>query len=357
MSFSQTAVHRAIVIVDVENFGDPARTNAHQLAVREEMYEALRQSFAQAGIGWDAGMAEDRGDGVLVLVPPEVPKSWLVSMVPARLAEMLAVHNAACAAQERIRLRMALHAGEVHRDAHGWAGVSLNRAFRLIDAPPCRAALRDPSAVVALIVSEWFYDEVVRHHPAAQPACFHQVHVAVKETSMTAWVRVLEAGEALSGEEAWQVAMLAARDAQIQLAPPALLQVRFSLLPDTAAFTGRDKELDRITTVVKRAAAAGRLVAIDGMPGIGKTTLAIHAAHVLKDQFPDRQLFINLQAHTPGQEPLTPEAALAELLTAIGVEASYLPPGLPGRTVVRPGESGGSEACGPAYRIPSASAL
>jgi len=174
---------------------------------------------------------------------------------------------------------------------------------------------------------------------------------------MTAWVRVLEAGEALSGEEAWQVAMLAARDAQIQLAPPALLQVRFSLLPDTAAFTGRDKELDRITTVVKRAAAAGRLVAIDGMPGIGKTTLAIHAAHVLKDQFPDRQLFINLQAHTPGQEPLTPEAALAELLTAIGVEASYLPPGLPGRTVVRPGESGGSEACGPAYRIPSASAL
>jgi len=151
---------------------------------------------------------------------------------------------------------------------------------------------------------------------------------------MTAWVRVLEAGEALSGEEAWQVAMLAARDAQIQLAPPALLQVRFSLLPDTAAFTGRDKELDRITTVVKRAAAAGRLVAIDGMPGIGKTTLAIHAAHVLKDQFPDRQLFINLQAHTPGQEPLTPEAALAELLTAIGVEASYLPPGLPGRTAL-----------------------
>jgi class 3 adenylate cyclase len=127
----QPAVHRAIVIVDVENFGDPARTNEHQLAVREGMYEALRQSFVQAGISWAACVAEDRGDGVLVMVPPEVPKGWLVTRVPVRLAEILAVHNVACLAQERIRLRMALHAGEVHRDAHGWAGVSVNRAFRL----------------------------------------------------------------------------------------------------------------------------------------------------------------------------------------------------------------------------------
>jgi tetratricopeptide (TPR) repeat protein len=44
----QPAVHRAIVIVDVESFGDPARTNAHQLAVRDGMYRALRQSFARA---------------------------------------------------------------------------------------------------------------------------------------------------------------------------------------------------------------------------------------------------------------------------------------------------------------------
>ena len=145
VGLSQPAVHRTIVIIDVENFGDPARTNTNQLAVREGMYEALRQSFAQAGISWDSCVAEDRGDGVMVLVSPEVPKSWLVSVVPIRLAAMLAEHNAACEVQERIRLRMALHAGEVHRDAHGWAGASLNRAFRLIDAPACREALRGSS--------------------------------------------------------------------------------------------------------------------------------------------------------------------------------------------------------------------
>ena len=338
MGSFQPAVHRTIVIVDVENFGDPARTNAHQLAVREGMYETLRQSFAQAGIGWSACVAEDRGDGILVLSPPEVAKSWLVSRVPGRLAERLAVHNAGCEVQERIRLRMALHAGEVHRDAYGWAGVSLNRAFRLIDASACRAALSDSSGMLALIVSDWFYDEVVRHHPAAQPACFHQAHVAAKETEMTAWVRVLETGEALSGDETGQVAPTRAEPGgRIQLRWPSLLQVRFSLLPDTAAFTDREEELERITTGVTEAAGAGRVVAIhaiDGMPGIGKTTLAVHTAHLLKDQFPDRQLFIDLQTHTPGQEPLTPEAALAGLLTTVGVEARYLPPDLPGRTAL-----------------------
>lgn len=188
----QPAVHRAILIVDVENFGDPARTNTHQLAIRDTVYKVLRQSFARARIGWADCVAEDRGDGVLVLVPPTVPKSRLASSLPVHLMKMLARHNAACRPQLRIRLRVALHAGEVHPDAHGYAGASINRAFRLIEASASRTALRHSSGVIALIVSDWFYDEVVRHHPAAEPSRFRKVHVAMKETRMTAWLRVLE---------------------------------------------------------------------------------------------------------------------------------------------------------------------
>jgi len=334
----QPAVHRAILIVDVEEFGDPARTNADQLVVRDVMYEALRQSLARARIGWADCEAEDRGDGILVLVPPAVPKSWLVTTVPAHLVELLARHNAACPAQARIRLRMALHAGEVHQDEHGFAGTSINRAFRLIESQASRTALRRSSGVVALIVSDWFYDEVVRHHPGAAPSRFRQVRVVMKETKVAAWVRVLAAGDAL-----------APRDTGPVVTPPPLYQlaqlgqslaaftpgVRYALPPDTAAFTGREEDLDRITASVAQTVGAGGVVAIhaiDGMPGVGKTTLAVHAAHLLRQRFPDRQLFINLHAHTPGQDPLTASAALAGLLATTGVDARHLPDDLQGRS-------------------------
>jgi len=111
----------------------------------------------------------------------------------------------------------------------------------------------------------------------------------------------------------------------------------YSLPPDTAAFTGRRDELDRITAAVTATAGSGGAVAIcaiGGMPGIGKTALAVHAAHLLKDRFPDRQLFLGLHAHTPGQDPVTPQAALAGLLAAVGVDARNLPEDLEDRAAL-----------------------
>jgi NB-ARC domain len=118
-------------------------------------------------------------------------------------------------------------------------------------------------------------------------------------------------------------------------APP--LSATCTLPTDTAAFTGRTKELHDIIPAVTAAAEAGRVVAIHaigGMPGVGKTALAVHVGHLLADRFPDRQLFLDLHAHTAGQEPVKPEAALASLLAADGVDARYLPDGLDERATL-----------------------
>jgi len=111
----------------------------------------------------------------------------------------------------------------------------------------------------------------------------------------------------------------------------------YSLPPDTVAFTGRQAELDQIAATITAAAGSGGVVAIcaiGGMPGVGKTALAVHAGHLLKDRFPDRQLFVSLHAHTPGQDPLTPHAALAGLLAAAGVHARNLPEDLEARAAL-----------------------
>ncbi|HEY2576137.1 MAG TPA: tetratricopeptide repeat protein [Streptosporangiaceae bacterium] len=112
-----------------------------------------------------------------------------------------------------------------------------------------------------------------------------------------------------------------------QAPPHPALEVRYSLPPRPAEFTGRDGELGRITA----AGTGGGVVAIDGMPGVGKTALAVHAAHLLRDRFPGRQLFIGLHGHTPGQGPVAPKTALAALLAATGVDARGLPADLESR--------------------------
>ncbi len=74
--------------------------------------------------------------------------------------------------------------------------------------------------------------------------------------------------------------------------------------------------------------------AIDGMPGAGKTALAVQAGHLLAGRYPDRQLFVDLHGHTPGQEPSDPADVLAGLLAADGVDPRYLPAGLEGRAAM-----------------------
>jgi DNA-binding SARP family transcriptional activator/tetratricopeptide (TPR) repeat protein len=94
-------------------------------------------------------------------------------------------------------------------------------------------------------------------------------------------------------------------------------------------FTGREKELDRLAVIAGGAGAqAGTVVisAIDGMAGIGKTALAVHAAHRLAGRFPDGQLFLDLHGYTQGHPPRTASGALEWLLQALGVPPEGIPP-------------------------------
>ena len=103
-------------------------------------------------------------------------------------------------------------------------------------------------------------------------------------------------------------------------------------LPAAAGhFTGRSGELAWLTGLVDRSGSAdggaGAVVisAIDGMAGIGKTTLAVHAAHRLAERFPGGQLFLDLRGYTGGYQPREPDGALEWLLRALGVPAEQIP--------------------------------
>ncbi|WP_146060304.1 hypothetical protein [Amycolatopsis sp. CA-128772] len=185
----ETAMHRTILAVDVEGFSSPRRTNADRLAIRAGLYDAVQRALVASGVGWGDCHHADLGDGILVLAPAGYPKAIFAERVPPALAAALTDHNGHSPAARRIRLRLALHAGEVSHDAHGATGQAILHAFRLLDSPAVKQALARSAGCLALIASAWFYDEVIRHSALSGPERYARVFVHVKETSAQAWIR------------------------------------------------------------------------------------------------------------------------------------------------------------------------
>ncbi|WP_244298796.1 ATP-binding protein [Micromonospora cremea] len=103
--------------------------------------------------------------------------------------------------------------------------------------------------------------------------------------------------------------------AEAAKAGPAPVPRRNDLPADLFDFTGREAESALVEELLRTAGA----VAIDGMAGVGKTSLAVHVAHRLAPTYPDGGLYLDLHGFTPGQEPLEPQAALGRLLGALDV--------------------------------------
>ncbi|MBZ3905073.1 AfsR/SARP family transcriptional regulator [Streptomyces griseiscabiei] len=100
-----------------------------------------------------------------------------------------------------------------------------------------------------------------------------------------------------------------------------------STLPSHGDLVGRAEE-SRVLRCVSPAGGAIALHTVSGMPGVGKTLLAVHTARALRDSYPDAQLFLDLRGHASGQRPLSPVDALGQLLRTLGVPAGSLPSGL-----------------------------
>ncbi|MGC9666880.1 AfsR/SARP family transcriptional regulator [Planosporangium sp. 12N6] len=94
-------------------------------------------------------------------------------------------------------------------------------------------------------------------------------------------------------------------------------------LPD---FVGRQPEVAQL--LASGTVATMVVSAITGMAGVGKTALAVRAAHRLAPRYPDARIFIDLHGHTADQEPTDPAAALDVLLRTWGVAPHLIPDGL-----------------------------
>jgi DNA-binding SARP family transcriptional activator len=115
-----------------------------------------------------------------------------------------------------------------------------------------------------------------------------------------------------------------AAEAAIPRSVPAPAQ----LPADVTDFTGRDDQVKHLSDLLSSAGADGedgavRIALVAGSGGLGKTSLAVHAAHRVRGHFPDGQLYVDLLGATP--QPLSAADVVARFLRDLGVDGRDIP--------------------------------
>lgn len=162
-------VHRSILAIDIESFSPP-RTASIRIELRLQLYRLVQEALDYTGA--DSSCCdpfEDRGDGMLVLIHPTdaVPKTLLLSRFIPELTRLLVDYNLTLPPDEwprrGLRLRAAVHAGEIHFDDNGYFGEALDLTCRLLDAPGLKKLHASVASPLVLVVSDDIYYGVVKH--------------------------------------------------------------------------------------------------------------------------------------------------------------------------------------------------
>jgi predicted ATPase len=289
--------HCTLLAVDIVSFGADHRTDDIRRYVRTALYDLIANSLAECAVAFESCYVDDCGDGLLVVLPQTTSAAALASTFVDSTRACLYRHNRMSSESAKIRLRVALHAGEVTSDDHGIVGSSIVHVSRLLDSGPVRQAVASPGAELALIVSDHLYQDVLRHAPGSVvPTDFHQVQVCVKETRRPAWVRVPGV--------------------------PFVLKPAQTAPRGCSSFVGREEELAQLRDLTR----AFRLITLVGVGGTGKTRLAVELMRCLATAedpcCADGAYLVDLTAYQIGDD------LVRALLTSLQVttKTSYGPP-------------------------------
>ncbi|MDT7727434.1 MAG: hypothetical protein QOI21_4010 [Actinomycetota bacterium] len=143
-------------------------------------------------------------------------------------------------------------------------------------------------------------------------------------------LRVLKGGDQPVEDRAGPPSLAAVIPEAAAPAQAARGAIRPAELPrDVRGFAGRAEKLALLDAQLAVTLGSGSPMSdiwvLNGIAGVGKTALALHWAHGVREHFPDGQLYVNLRGFDADREPMEPAVALAQLLRALGADPQGIP--------------------------------
>lgn len=319
-------------VVEVERivgalWGDRPPGNAR--AAVQTHVSALRRSIGDVVVR--------QGDGYLLDVPEDRVDLWRWERLTREGGQALAAGRFA-EARRSLAAALELCSGTPLGGAGGW-WAEAERA-RLVDA---RVAAQEDLFDALLAVGDAAVPlpelvELVEHHPLRERLRAQLVLALGRAGRRSEALAAYQEGRRLLVEELGvepgpvlrAAHRLALGDPAEPVATTRPVVVPGQLPPDLADFTGRTPEVAEVVGAVEGADTA--VVAVSGQPGVGKSALAVHVAHLLRDRFPDGVLHACLW-ESPAA-PLDPAEVLGRFLRALGVPGAAIPDSTPERTAL-----------------------
>jgi hypothetical protein len=297
--------------VDVQGYG--SRDDVRQAEIQAELIDVLDAAGARAGLHRSTWVRQPKGDEELCLVPASEPLHRVVSDFCLEVDALLRRRNV-LRDEDKLRFRIALDDGPVQLASNGFAGRCVVAVNRMVNSQVIRQALAlAPDANLVVVLSGGVFRDWVRSgRSSARPEWFRRVSITEKEFAESAWLWI-------PGADVHRLTLVSTRPLSSAWAA--------SLPWPGAHFIGRSADLARATSALRRAQElfGPTMCAISGMPGVGKTTLAIHVARQVARHYPDGCIFIDLHGHAPGVEPDQPIEVLDRILRRVGVSSGLVP--------------------------------
>jgi Cyclic nucleotide-binding domain len=151
------------------------------------MVEMTRSALA--GMGEDCRF-EDRGDGLLVVVPPTVPTPAIMDRLTGTLPAEVRWHNRIYNVFAQVQLRIAVDTGPVDSQDQVLADQVLGQAGQLLKTPALTRAISSSRANLGMIVSASVYDTAIR--PYGGPVGYQPVRIERRGRAQQAWMHVID---------------------------------------------------------------------------------------------------------------------------------------------------------------------
>lgn len=175
-------------VLDVEDWSGRPAVNAAN--IQDTLRRIEREALARAGIDPNCVGRQPRGDGAMRAIAGDVAKERIATRFVEELRQAIVDYDATSGPEESIRVRLALHAGDVIEGKGEWAGQPVIVASRLVDSAVIKRVLAAAKgSPLALIVSRDWYDAVVKEGYAPSEG-YAKVWVEEKTFADVAWVAV-----------------------------------------------------------------------------------------------------------------------------------------------------------------------